>query len=178
MLICRGYYSADVAPTRCNPAAMFSALCPPPCAPYNRFLHFCSVLFSAGTPQSTRLGVEFSRERRSRVCVRGIRRNISADCLSSLYLLRANESNGWARVEAERERRIRGSTAERGGRRTEDAYALFSFSWANTDQRVSRGFTKGFPIHIYIYIYILLSTVSRPESEKTTASNAFHYCAA
>lgn len=106
-------------------------------------------------------------KRRSRMRP-GIRRNISADCLSCFYLLRANERNGLGRKQ---KKGIRGLD---GGKRR-DAYALFFFfPWQTRTSALGlgRGITKD------LSICQSLSTVSCLESEKTRASNAFHYAIA
>ena len=75
---------------------------------------------------------------------------------------------GGARAEAETEKGIRGSTTrdqvEKG-----NLYALFFFLQANTDHR-GRSITKDLSICQFRRF--------PAESEKTTVSNAFHYCTA
>lgn len=139
VLICRVYYSVDVAPDTSAPSVfwpMSAPWLPSTSVSYVSLFHvrlLCTKVHVSGS------GILAKRRSRMRP---GIRRNISADCLSCFYLLRANERNGLGRKQ---KKGIRGLD---GGKRR-DAYALFFFfPWQTRTSALGlgRGITKDLSI--------------------------------
>lgn len=159
VLICRVYYSVDVAPVRVLTCVG------PVASKYKRFLRF-SVPRTPSLNKSTRLWEWNSREKKVSYA--------SGD--SSKYFRRLPFL--FLPLAGKREKRV-GAETEKGDKRVGRwkkkgrVCSFLLFPLANTDlgPRVGSWYHKG-------PFYMPVSTVSCLESEKTRASNAFHYAIA